>query len=71
MYNFSLLRKGNEVGFEVEDSSMHDQMDVAAGMFTRARTECSLQGHPCIACAPGWMDGSFILSLFPWAQTIG
>lgn len=35
---------------------MHDQMDVAAGMFTRTRTQCSLQGiHVLHACLDGWM----------------
>lgn len=35
---------------------MHDQMDVAAGMFTRTRTQCSLQGiHVLHACLDGWL----------------
>lgn len=48
-YNFSLLRKGQRVVFEVKDANMHVQVDVPTGMYMRTRTECGLQGH--ILCA--------------------
>lgn len=40
MYYISLPGKG--VGFEVEDANMHIQVEMPAGMYTRARTEHGL-----------------------------
>lgn len=54
MYNFSLLRKGKRVRFEVEDANMHIQVDVPAGTHTRTGTECGLQGHELHARLGRW-----------------